>query len=123
MTRAQVRVADETAGAVRIAGAYWTGRRAGADEIAEIIAAAAGLPPLRPRKQVIGPDTVRPMLIFGVVLAGLAVALNALFGTSAGFPHLLGLAGFGVGAVGVRLFLPAAAALIDYRRHPSPPGR
>jgi hypothetical protein len=61
--------------AVRLGAAHWTGRRTQADEFADALAAAAGLPPLPPRTTAAGPRRVRSALIAGTgLLAAGAVA-------------------------------------------------
>jgi hypothetical protein len=103
-------------------GAYLTGRRAEVDEIAEIIADAAGLPPLPPRrKQVLSRRQVRSLLVAGVVCMGLGFAFGPLQGAGTGLPHAVTWVGVILWPLGATILVPAAWAIIDYRRTPKDP--
>jgi hypothetical protein len=90
--------------ALRTGGAYSTGRRVAADEIADEIAAAAGLPPLAPRKSALSRDRAWFMVIAGLASTGLGIFIDPL--------HVL--------VVGSSMLYPALPAAIDYWRNPPP---
>jgi hypothetical protein len=103
-------------GAVRTGGAYWTGRRARADVIAETIARAAGLPPPAARKQVLDRGMTRFMLVTGLVCTGLGAFFGPLRAAGVGLPLVLHLFGGALLPIGASMLYPAVSAAIDYRR-------
>ena len=93
--------------------AYWSGRRTGADAIAQAIAAAAGLPPLPPRPEVITPRSARRLLGTGTALlvpAGLLGTLGSGPGLAA---SATSLAGRVLLLAAASMIGPAAAATLD----------
>jgi hypothetical protein len=57
-----------TVGAVKLGAAYWSGRRTGGDDAAGTIAAAAGLLPLAPRRELISLRTAVIMVPAGIAV-------------------------------------------------------
>ena len=106
--------------ALRTGGGYWTGRRVAADEIADAIAAAAGLPPLAPRKSALSRDRARFMVIAGLAISGLGFFLGPVHGGGVGLRPGLADVGNILLVVGMSMLYPALPAAIDYWRNPPP---
>jgi hypothetical protein len=103
-------------GAVRPGGAYWTGRRTEADAVAEAIAAGAGLPPPGPRRVILSRGTARFGLAAGLVIDGLGVFLGPLHADNVRLPiDVVSLAAPLI-SLGTFVLIPAASAVLDYRR-------
>ena len=102
-----VRIAAATLG-----GAQWTGRRVAADDLADAIAAAAGLPPLPPRKELISRRAARIMAPAGLALGVLGTVIKG--GQAAGtFVSARALLGTMVWIAGFNLLWPALLAMLD----------
>jgi hypothetical protein len=97
--------ASISAPAVRLGAAHWTGRRTQADEFADALATAAGLPPLPPRTTAAGPAKVRASAAAGTGLFVLGAGV-AGFGSSMG-----GVAALAVRVVGWCLLYAAGLML------------
>jgi hypothetical protein len=67
-------------GAVSLGSSYWSGRRSNADTTAEAITAAAGLPPLPPRREIIGRSRARTILLAAPVVLGFGLYLGPFAG-------------------------------------------
>jgi hypothetical protein len=86
--------------AVFLGSSYWSGRRDEADDVADAIAAAAGLAPLPPRRQIIGPTAARLILIAGSLAFAVGIWLGPMSTTVPG-----GRPPIAVGAAGVLLYV------------------
>lgn len=103
-----------TIGAAKMGGAYWSGRRTSADAVAEAIAAAAGLPPLRPRRQLIGRRQALVMIPAGMALFALAAAIGQPGTGPVGLAAFARLAAFAtLGPASLVLVIPAGLAALD----------
>jgi len=102
-----------TVAAVKLGTAYLTGRRAGADDAADAIATAAGLPPLPARAELLSVRAARLMAPLGVALLVLAdwVGQSTIPGSL--IPSWRDVLARMVGFVSALLLLPSAAVLID----------
>jgi hypothetical protein len=116
--------------AVKLGAAFWSGRRTDADDIADTIAAAAGLPPLPPREEIISRREARILLPIGAVLFVLAVVLGQAGQDSGGLvPSARQWVGKTLVALSIMLLFPAGLATLDrflgrWRgRDPRPPGQ
>jgi len=121
--------ARRTVLAVPVGAAYWTGRRTEADEVANMIAAAAGLSLPSPRKPKYSRGLVHFMLVASLVLMIIGAVLLFMHGTTvSGSPNVSptaadivrASAGAGCLAVGFLSLFRSALAAIDYRRAPRP---
>lgn len=93
---------------------YFTGRRSRPDEIAAAIASAAGLPPLSPRKQIIGPRGSLLLLLAGATSLTLGIYRRQPGIANADSSLLLQE----LVSIGIYVMCFAALLLIDYwRKH------
>ena len=103
-----------TVPAVKLGAAYWSGRRTDADDIADAIAVAAGLPPLRPRRELTSRRLAWIMLPLAIALFVLAAAVGQSSGVSGGLvPSAAQLLGKGLAFAAATLLFPAGLATLD----------
>jgi hypothetical protein len=67
-------------GAVSLGSSYWSGRRSDADGTADALTAAAGLPPLPPRREIISRNQTRTILLTAPVALGFGLYLGPFGG-------------------------------------------
>jgi hypothetical protein len=99
-----------TVSAVNLGPSRWSGLRGDADVIAETIAAAAGLPPLPPRREIVSRNLAWIMLL----AAALCLGLGLYYGPPSllyGSPQSMYSRPFALSLVGAVLF-PAGAAMV-----------
>jgi hypothetical protein len=90
------------ASAVSLGSSRWSGVRSSADAIAEAITAAAGLPPLPPRREIISRNWAWVLLLAALLCFGLGIYSGPLQTGHAGLPFALREVGavlYGLGAV------------------------
>jgi hypothetical protein len=112
-----------TVGTAILGSAYWSGRRASADTMADAINDTAGLPHLPPRREIISPRRAWLLLVTAAAIFGIGVYLGPLQGIQL---HHHSTA---VGAVGGFLYGGGTTALAfayrltrDHRRKRQAPG-
>lgn len=115
---AQLRVPVNVA---NLGSSYWSGLRGRADEIADTIAAAAGLPALPPRRKLIPRPLALAMLPTGAALAAVGTYSNPGWGAKMKPPILLAVATGPLLPVGVIALAIGLAVTLDYwrKRRPS----
>jgi hypothetical protein len=99
--------------AIKLGTAYWSGRRTAADDVADAIAVAAGLPPLPPREELVSRRQVwirLPMAVAFFVLAGVVGQGTAVPGL---IPSVAQLAAKGLALAAATLLVPAGLATFD----------
>jgi len=101
------------AAATRLGAAGYSGRRTRADEFADSIAAAAGLPPLPPRKAVMKSRQAAIALPAGLALYLIGTALKAGTNTANLIPSARSMTGDVSFLAGFMLGFPAAMVLLD----------
>jgi hypothetical protein len=102
------------AAAVRLGAANWSGRRTSADEFADALAAAAGLPPVARRAQPASRRRVRAGLVSGAALTVAGVSVVALAAMVAGVPGLVvRVVGLGVLYAAGLILYPAVMVGMD----------
>jgi hypothetical protein len=92
-------------GAVSLGSSYWSGRPGNADATAEAITAAAELPPLPPRPEIISRTRARAILLAAVVVFGFGLYFGPVGGMR------LHRHRFAVVEIGVLLYVGGAGAL------------
>lgn len=102
--------------AVGLGPSYWSGLRGRADEIGDTIAAAAGLPPLPPRKPIIPRNLALAMLPVGAVLFGPGAYLESQDSSNTNLPLPLLMLGAALGPIGLFTLVIAASVTIDHWR-------
>ena len=102
--------------AVSLGPSRWSGLRSDADAIAEAITGAAGLPPLPPRRQIIGRTRAWMMLLAVALFFGLGVYCGPLQSGHAGLPFAVREAGAVLYAAGAAMLGLAFRIIRDYRR-------
>jgi hypothetical protein len=102
-----------TVGAVKLGAAYWSGRRTGSDDAAGTIAAAAGLLPLPPRKELISLRAAAIMLPAGIAVLVLAGVLGLPSLGADLIPPAGEFLSAGLRAVSFFLVAPASLAMLD----------
>jgi hypothetical protein len=100
------------AAAVRLGAAHWSGRRTRADEFADALAAAAGLPPLARRVRSASGRQVRAGLAAGAALTVLGVGVEALAQVAGGATIVRMLGGGVLYAAGLMLY-PVTMVAMD----------
>ena len=107
------------ASAVNLGSSRWSGVRGNADAIAEAITAAAGLPPLPPRREIISRKWAWVLLLAAVLFFGLGIYSGPLQTGHTALPFAVREAGavlFGLGAAMLGLAFRVAR---DHWRKPS----
>jgi hypothetical protein len=99
--------------AITIGAAFWTGRRTAADDAADVIARAAGLPPLPARSEIISAKAAAIMVPAGLLLTVIGAWVSRPTATgSAPAPELQLLGGL-LRAACFMILIPAAMATLD----------
>lgn len=99
--------------AVKLGAAHWSGRRIDADEIADAIVIAAGLPPLRPREEIVSRRQAWIRLPAGIAILVLATAVDPASQSLGLIPSAGQFVGQGLSAVATLLLIPASLATLD----------
>jgi len=106
-----------TVGTAILGLSYWSGRRASADRMADAINDAAGLRPLPPRRQIIGPNQAWLLLVAAVLMFGFGFYLGPVESMQSHHRSLiLGAVGGGLYTGGVSAVVFAYRLTSDHRR-------
>lgn len=117
VTSAQGAAAGErlAVSAVNLGPSRWSGLRDDADAAAEAIAAAAGLPPLPPRREIVGRNRAWVLLLAAALCFGLGVYYGPLF-FFYGSPQSMHSRPFALSAVGGVLY-GVGTAMLSFAFH------
>lgn len=106
------------ASAAPLGSSRWSGVRGNADAIAEAITAAAGLPPLPPRREIISRNWAWVLLLAAVLITGLGIYFGPLHAGHTGLPFALREAGAVLYVLGVAMLGLAFRITRDHWRKP-----
>lgn len=106
------------ASAVNLGSSRWSGVRGNADTIAEAITAAAGLPPLPPRRKIISRNWAWGLLLAAVLFFGLGIYSGPLQTGHIGLPFALREAGAVLYGLGAAMLSLAFRITRDHWRKP-----
>jgi len=99
--------------ALQIGAAFWTGRRTMADEAADAIAGAAGLPPLAARSEIISVRASVIMIGAGIAMAVLGAWVSGSADSSSALPSARQVLGAPFRLASFLLLIPAVMTAFD----------
>jgi hypothetical protein len=105
-----------TVGAVNLGSTRWSGLRGDADRAAEAISAAAGLPPLPPRREIISRNWAWVVLVAAALCFGFGSYYGPLQSGNTGLPLVLRAAGGVLYGLGIGMLTQAFLIIRDHRR-------